>query len=84
MIGASIDDIVPVVNATAGICAVLDSFPLSEGDLVLVTSISYAAVSLVLIAQMQTSPVHRVFDCLFRSSYRVWSMESRPYLGLAE
>ncbi len=44
-VGASPSDVVPVVNATSAINAVLDSLPLRRGDWVLMLNTTYPAVS---------------------------------------
>ena len=44
-VGAKVEDIVHTTNATSAVNAVLLSTPLRPGDLILVTSISYGAVS---------------------------------------
>lgn len=44
-VGADWRDVVPVVNATTGVNAVLQSLNLQKGDCILITNATYAAVS---------------------------------------
>lgn len=44
-VGAHWRDVVPVMNATTGVNAVLQSLKLQKGDLILMTNATYAAVS---------------------------------------
>jgi hypothetical protein len=44
-VGADWRDVVPVTNATTGVNAVLQSLKLQKGDLILMTNVTYAAVS---------------------------------------
>jgi selenocysteine lyase/cysteine desulfurase len=43
-VGASWQDVVPVVNATAAVNAVVDSLQLRRGDLLLMSNATYPAV----------------------------------------
>jgi selenocysteine lyase/cysteine desulfurase len=43
-VGASWQDVVPVVNATAAVNAVVDSLQLRKGDQLLMSNVTYPAV----------------------------------------
>lgn len=52
MIGAQGRDIVPVTNATAATNIIINGLGLRRGDLLLMTNLTYPAVSLLVVSQV--------------------------------